>query len=226
MKNKGSMKKTAAFLLSTMALASVAVILPKQDAYGFLPTTTLVPPTATAPAESSVVSPTPVATTTAATVTTAATTAAATTAATVTTPAATTAPTTSSSTGGSSGGVTPRVTSTVKQGWILENEANEDWKYYSGTTRDSLKKGWHLDPQDGRWYYLRLSDGLMLKEWQNIDGVWYYFNPYTAMWTWEKHSDGEWYYKKIPNSRPLGSMYSNETTPDGYFVNANGAWVK
>ena len=33
-----------------------------------------------------------------------------------------------------------------------------------------------------------------------------------------------WVYNKV--GRPFGSMYVNEITPDGYYVNANGEWVK
>lgn len=105
----------------------------------------------------------------------------------------------------------------VKQGWILENDI---WYYYAGTTRSTLKKGWHLDPQDGFWYYLDLTTGAMFTDWHYISGEWYYFNPHTPMWTWERHSDGEWYDKKLENSRPLGSMYAGEKTPDGYQVDA------
>ena len=100
------------------------------------------------------------------------------------------------------------------------------WYYYLGTTRDTLKKGWHKDNQDGRWYYLHLTSGAMYTGWNNIDGKWYFFNYHTPKWTWEMHNDGEWYYKNLENSRPLGSMYENEKTPDGYKVDAKGVWVK
>ena len=88
-----------------------------------------------------------------------------------------------------------------------------------------MKKGWHHDSQDGRWYYLDLNTGAMLMNWQLINNNWYYFNPYTPKWTWELRNDGEWYYKNLENSRPLGSMYSNEKTPDGYNVDGNGYYV-
>ncbi len=133
----------------------------------------------------------------------------------------------SSSGGGGSSSSVKRVNTTdtnqtVKQGWILENDI---WYYYSGTTRSSLKKGWHLDPQDGRWYYLDLTSGAMLTGWNMIGGEWYYLNPYTPQWTWEMRSDGEWYFKNIENSKPLGSMYANEKTPDGYMVDSNGRYI-
>jgi|GEM_PF-5092393 len=129
----------------------------------------------------------------------------------------------SGSNNSSSGGSSTASSQTVKQGWIYENNV---WYYYSGTTRSTLKKGWHHDPQDGYWYYLDLSNGAMFTDWHEIGGKWYYFNPYTPQWTWEKHDDGEWYYKGISGARPLGSMYSNEKTPDGLTVNEDGEWIK
>ena len=110
----------------------------------------------------------------------------------------------------------------LKQGWILENN---NWYYYSGTTRDTLKRGWHLDPQDGKWYYLNPLDGVMFIGWHNIGEKWYFFNNYTTNWTWELRN-GEWYFKNIENSRPLGSMYTNEKTPDGFKVDKNGEYIR
>ena len=112
--------------------------------------------------------------------------------------------------------------SPLKQGWILENN---NWYYYSGTTRDTLKRGWHLDPQDGKWYYLNPLDGVMFIGWHNIGEKWYFFNNYTTNWTWELRN-GEWYFKNIENSRPLGSMYTNEKTPDGFKVDKNGEYIR
>ena len=66
----------------------------------------------------------------------------------------------------------------------------------------------------------------MLKGWNYINDAWYYLAPYTPMQTWELRSDGEWYYMHKENSRPLGSMYSNESTPDGYKVDSGGKYVK
>ena len=131
-----------------------------------------------------------------------------------------------SSGGGTSGGTTTNSQSLVKRGWILKNAESEEWVYYEGTTRSTLKKGWHLDSQDGYWYYLDPASGIMHKGWSLINGKWYYFTPHTTQWTWEQRSDGEWYYKNDSQIRPLGSMYSNEKTPDGYQVNSQGEYTE
>lgn len=125
----------------------------------------------------------------------------------------------SSGGGGDSGG--RRAPLREKEGWILAGEKN--WTYYSGTSKSMLKKGWHKDPQDGFWYYLDVNTGAMYTGWHLIDGKWYFFNEYTPIWTWEQRSDGEWYFKRIASSRPYGSMYKNEMTPDGFRVGEDGS---
>ena len=110
-----------------------------------------------------------------------------------------------------------------KSGWIYNNKEDE-WYYYSGRTRNTLKKGWHYDNYDNKWYYLDLDSGRMFKGWHLISGKWYFFTPQTSEKTWELGSDGEWYYLNNTDIRPLGSMYRNEVTPDGYRVNEDGQY--
>lgn len=70
--------------------------------------------------------------------------------------------------------------------------------------------GWYYDELDGYWYYLNpVSDGTlgrMITGWYLIDDFYYYFNP---------NSDGH-----------KGRMYANETTPDSYYVDSSGRWVR
>lgn len=106
-------------------------------------------------------------------------------------------------------------------GWVKDEKTNK-W-YYMNDNTGILKTGWHLDKHDGRWYYLN-SNGEMLVGWQKIDGKWYYFNTNTPQntYAWDANAF-KWNY--LNNSvRPFGSMYAGEKTPDGYNVDANGAW--
>lgn len=58
--------------------------------------------------------------------------------------------------------------------------------------------------------------------WQQIDGKWYYFNETAAGQTWFYNEElGKWLYSQN-EVRPYGSMFRNEYTPDGYYVDANG----
>ena len=106
-------------------------------------------------------------------------------------------------------------------GWVKDEKTNK-W-YYMNDNTGILETGWHLDKQDGRWYYLN-KNGEMLVGWQNIGGKWYYFNANAPQntYVWDANAF-KWNY--LNNStRPFGSMYAGEKTPDGYNVDANGAW--
>ncbi|MFS9275938.1 N-acetylmuramoyl-L-alanine amidase family protein, partial [Streptococcus mitis] len=71
---------------------------------------------------------------------------------------------------------------------------------------------------NGTWYYLNNS-GAMATGWVNYNGTWYYLNNSGAMATgWVKDGD-QWYY--LASS---GKMLHNTYTPDGYYVDASGAW--
>ena len=108
-------------------------------------------------------------------------------------------------------------------GWVLDTNTNL-W-YYMDENNGVMTRGWHHDPQDGRWYYMNNS-GAMLTGWQHIGGKDYFFNPEVPAPTYEWNaSDMKWDYVKT-SSRPYGSMYENEKTPDGYTVNANGEKIQ
>ena len=114
----------------------------------------------------------------------------------------------------------------MNYGWYLDvNTGN--WYYLhreSDGMLGTMETGWHYDGQDGRWYYLDPDGGEMLLGWQQIGGSWYYFNPMAPAVTWNyDEATGGWTYNGS-DSRPYGSMYINETTPDGYTVDENGAW--
>ena len=66
-----------------------------------------------------------------------------------------------------------------------------------------IKTGWMRDEDYGGWFYADLERGMLIG-WHLIDGKWYYFHP---------TSDGM-----------KGLMYAGRRTPDGYYVDENGAW--
>ncbi|MDO5775845.1 MAG: hypothetical protein Q4P22_04425 [Eubacteriales bacterium] len=75
--------------------------------------------------------------------------------------------------------------------------------------------GWFTD-KDGQRYFLHEQHdgkfGFMYTGWNQISGQWYYFNTVTKAGAFEVASKG--------------SLVTNGMTPDGYRVDANGAWVK
>lgn len=90
----------------------------------------------------------------------------------------------------------------IKTGWAQDGKDN---RWYQIDANTGMKTGWHFDEAgDKHWYYLDPVSGEMLAGWRQIDGKWYYFAEVTG--------------------GPLGSMYQNAQTPDGYRVGADGAW--
>lgn len=107
-------------------------------------------------------------------------------------------------------------------GWQL---ISGKW-YFLDAVNGDMATGWKLDGQDGRWYYLDEVNGDMVTGWRLINGKWYYLNDQageTATWNYNTETSA-WEYTGSA-VRPFGSMYANELTPDGYRVDADGAWV-
>ena len=83
--------------------------------------------------------------------------------------------------------------------------------------------GW-VQRDDGQWTYMKW--GFPVKgRWENIGDRWYWFNAEGVMQTGWIELDGAAYYlaEATTEGRPMGSCYINETTPDGFIVDENGA---
>lgn len=111
------------------------------------------------------------------------------------------------------------------------NTLNTTGQYLYDGTWNLDNKGWKLRNTDGslaqsQWAYLNGQwyvfgfDGYMLTGWQNIDGHWYYLYDNGAMAVGWVLTNNKWYCLA-----PNGMMYSSVTTPDGYPVDASGAWI-
>lgn len=111
-------------------------------------------------------------------------------------------------------------------GWFRDEQKN--W-YYCNTIHDGffgkMKTGWHHDPDDNRLYYLDPATGIMATGWKQIDGKWYYFTAFNQEPTYTYDEKAERWNFNNTNARPYGSMYVNESTPDGYRVDQNGVWI-
>ena len=112
----------------------------------------------------------------------------------------------------------------MNSGWFVENGR---WYYLSMDHNGfygEMIRGWHFDGADSKWYYLNTSNGSMHTGWLKDGNEFYYLNPTAQQQTWFYDNEtGRWNFGNV-NARPYGSMYQNETTPDGYTVNENGAW--
>ncbi|CKI68311.1 N-acetylmuramoyl-L-alanine amidase family protein [Streptococcus pneumoniae] len=99
----------------------------------------------------------------------------------------------------------------IASDWLYDNHS---WYYLKDS--GAMATGWIKD--SGSWYYLNNS-GSMATGWVKDSGSWYYLKDSGAMATgWVKDS-GSWYY--LASS---GKMLHNTYTPDGYYVDASGAW--
>ena len=63
--------------------------------------------------------------------------------------------------------------------------------------------------------------------WLYVGEHWYFLNNQNSESTWSyNQAESKWEYKGNANVKPIGAMYRNERTPDGYQVNADGVWVQ
>ena len=78
-------------------------------------------------------------------------------------------------------------------------------KWFAFGASGYIMTGWIYDPVYKYGFYIDVNRG-MLTGWQLLNNKWYYFNPV---------SDGT-----------RGRLFVNTTTPDGYKVGADGAWIQ
>lgn len=96
---------------------------------------------------------------------------------------------------------------------------NEDqWRYILEDGREQ-RNSW-LKADDGKWYHFD-ENGIMRTGWyQDADQKWYYLASDGSMASGWKEINGKWYYL----DKQSGEALVNGFTPDGYYVNASGAW--
>ena len=90
----------------------------------------------------------------------------------------------------------------------------------AGGTAKASSQGW---VQEGtKWYYGKQDGNKACNEWQNINGVYYWFDTdsFMAASRWVE-SNGKWYYLGAN-----GAMLKDTITPDGYRLDSSGAWIR
>ncbi|MFU0811160.1 hypothetical protein [Olsenella sp. AGMB03486] len=110
----------------------------------------------------------------------------------------------------------------------------DDARWYYFAQSGTMQTGWLND--GGTWYWLTGS-GAMGTGWQLVNGAWYWFADNGAMRTGWQKINGSWYCLSGSGAMlhdcwvgnyylgSSGAMLTNATTPDGYYVGADGAWV-
>ena len=147
---------------------------------------------------------------------------------------------------------TPVPTPEVKAGWKNDEKgykyqranrsfAKDEWEpvngiWYHFDENGYMQTGW-LNP-DGTWYYLN-ADGSMAKD----TWIGTYYVDGSGAWVvegWQNNGYG-WWYQRANGTYPHneweiingiwyyfdenGYMLADTTTPDGYYVDINGAWI-
>ena len=99
-------------------------------------------------------------------------------------------------------------------GWV-----KVDGSWYFLKSSGAMATGWLW--VDNNWYYLSGS-GAMKTGWVYVGNKWYFLKSSGAMATGWLEWNGNWYYLNNPN----GDMAVDTRTPDGYYVNSDGIWVR
>ena len=84
--------------------------------------------------------------------------------------------------------------------WVANRDGS--WSFISNDSSAPFY-GWIVSKH--RWYYIA-ANGRMVTGWQKINFETYYFS------------------EKTIDSQPLGSLYMNKMTPDGFRVDSKGIW--
>ena len=109
------------------------------------------------------------------------------------------------------------LTAQAEEKWV---QAEGQWQYQ---VEGQNQKGWK--EISGSWYYFDPLTGKMQDGWILADGKWYFLKTDTANWGKMAQGwiwvDGYCYFLK-----DNGTMATEEKTPDGYSISANGQWVQ
>lgn len=107
-------------------------------------------------------------------------------------------------------------TGAMKKGWI---ELNGVW-YHLRDYNGKMHTGWILSGDN--WFYADAS-GAMTTGWQLVNDKWYYLNPVKPVPVKVQNPETGQMEDSVAGQRPYGAMYANETTPDGFQVDDQGA---
>ena len=115
----------------------------------------------------------------------------------------------------SSSGASGNKASSPVVGWF---KTGDKWQYREKGA-DVTRSAWKLI--DNKWYYFD-ANGYMLTGWVELKEGFYLLGEKGDMLTGWQNLDNKWFYF----DKSSGLMLTNTTTPDGYKVDASGAWIQ
>ena len=97
----------------------------------------------------------------------------------------------------------------------------------SSTTAGETDGHWVAN-KDGSWTFVSNQTGAPILGWIVSQHQWYYIGANGRMVTgWQKINFDTYYFAQAQaENQPLGSLYMNRLTPDGYRVASNGVWIR
>ena len=100
--------------------------------------------------------------------------------------------------------------------------------YGGSTTTVEESNGHWVANRDGSWSFVSNENGAPIYGWIVSQHQWYYIGANGRMVTgWQKINFDTYYFAQAPaENQPLGSLYMNKLTPDGYRVDSNGVWIR
>lgn len=137
-----------------------------------------------------------------------------------------------SGSGSSSGSSTNNNMNNAKGGKSGQWQQNEKGWWFRYTDGTYPSNEWvELEWQNSKNWYFFDAEGYLVTGWKQDGATWYYLHPVADgtqghMYTGWNQINGQWYYFSTVAGGPLGAMLSNTTTPDGYQVGADGAWIQ
>ena len=117
------------------------------------------------------------------------------------------------------------------------------FEYYDSLTTGNPAGTNCWEKNGDNWYFVKADGSRAASEWLTVDGQEYWFDADGTMATgWRQGADGVWYYFRDSGAMAKdywakngeiwyylgsnGAMLKNTYTPDGYYVDATGAWVQ
>lgn len=117
--------------------------------------------------------------------------------------------------------VTSREASDIKENGRGNYTSSGDSVSGNGGPGDTNKSSGAWLKDNTGWWYCNADRSYPVSQWQYINNYWYFFNDKGYMVTGWVQWKGVWYY-----CSESGAMLTNTTTPDGYRVDGNGAWIQ
>mgnify|MGYP000976659886 CR=1 FL=1 len=105
--------------------------------------------------------------------------------------------------------------------WYVSSDDAEDISSQSGSPAGTATGAGAWLKDNVGWWYCNADKTYTINNWQYINNYWYYFNGTGYMVTGWINWNSKWYY-----CGESGAMYANATTPDGYYVGSDGAWIQ